>query len=150
MKSENVIIRARAQIIGLVCQNIHQSFISGSELHPHKQVHGSTEGCLFKSRLMALRGELLKSPYLLELGVLHLNFVDAEENLSAETEPLGEFTCDLDCCSPTLTCKVGESTSLEFDLLCSICLVRVIRLFLLSKLLGPMFFHLTQLDDLRF
>lgn len=122
MKSENVIIRARAQIIGLVCQNIHQSFISGSELHPHKQVHGSTEGCLFKSRLMALRGELLKSPYLLELGVLHLNFVDAEENLSAETEPLGEFTCDLDCCSPTLTCKVGESTSLEFDLLCSICL----------------------------
>nr|XP_024366522.1 probable E3 ubiquitin-protein ligase BAH1-like [Physcomitrium patens] len=67
VKSENVIIRARAQIIGLVCQNIHQSFIS-------------------------------------------------------ETEPLGEFTCDLDCCSPTLTCKVGESTSLEFDLLCSICL----------------------------
>ncbi|KAG0578392.1 hypothetical protein KC19_4G019300 [Ceratodon purpureus] len=95
-------------------------------LKKYDKVHRSREGGIFKSRLMAMRGELLKSPYLVELGALHLNLADAKENTSPVTDLVGEFSCDFEAFSPTLTCKLIESATLDFDLSCPICLVCIL------------------------
>lgn len=78
---------------------------------------------MFKSRLMAMRGELLKSPYLVELGALHLNLADALESTSSMTDLVGEFLRDFESFLPSLTCKLIGSATLDFDLTCPICLV---------------------------
>lgn len=91
-------------------------------LKKYDKVHRSREGGMFKSRLMAMRGELLKSPYLVELGALHLNLADAKEHTMSESELVGEFSCDFESTSPTLTCTLADSATLDFDLSCSICL----------------------------
>lgn len=96
---------------------------------PHVQVHRSREGGIFKSRLMAMRGELLKSPYLVELGALHLNLADAKEDtVMSESELIADFSCDFESSSPTLTCILVDSARLDFELSCSICLVHFLRL----------------------
>jgi E3 ubiquitin-protein ligase BAH len=90
------------------------------------QVHRSGEGGLFKSRLMAMRSELLKSPYLVELGALHLNLADAKEDtVMSDSELVAEFSCDFESSSPTLACTLVDSARLDFDLSCSICLVHI-------------------------
>jgi len=91
-------------------------------LKKYDKVHGSKEGGVFKSRLMAMRGELLKSPYLVELGALHLNLADAKENTPSGAELVGEFSCDFENVSPTLSCKLLGSATLDYDLSCPICL----------------------------
>jgi len=87
------------------------------------QVHRSREGGILKSRLMAMRGELLKSPYLVELGALHLNLANGTDPSMSESELIGEFSCDFESSSPTLTCALVDSANLDFDLSCPICLV---------------------------
>lgn len=97
-----------------------------SESCLHVQVHRSGEGGLFKSRLMAMRSELLKSPYLVELGALHLNLADAKEDtVMSDSELVAEFSCDFESSSPTLACTLVDSARLDFDLSCSICLVHI-------------------------
>lgn len=64
----------------------------------------------------------MKSPYLVELGALNINLADAKEGFPTEMESVGEFSCDLESSSPTLTCKLQASATLEFDLSCSVCL----------------------------
>jgi len=103
--------------------------IAAFKVHLSVQVHRSREGGVFKSRLTAMRGELLKSPYLIELGALHLNLADAKENTSSVTELVGEFSCDPENSTPTLSCKLLESGTLDFDLTCSICLVSTFSLY---------------------
>jgi E3 ubiquitin-protein ligase BAH len=78
-----------------------------SEKCLHVQVHRSREGGLFKSRLMAMRSELLKSPCLVELGALHLNLADAKEDtVMSDSELVAEFSCDFESSSPTLACTI--------------------------------------------
>jgi len=91
-------------------------------LKKYDKVHRSREGGIFKSRLMAMRGELLKSPYLVELGALHLNLAGAEDQYMPESEYVGEFSCDFESSSPSLTCTLVDSATVNFDLSCSICL----------------------------
>ncbi|KAG0589557.1 hypothetical protein M758_1G027700 [Ceratodon purpureus] len=92
-------------------------------LKKYDKVHKSREGGIFKSRLMAMRSELLKSPYLVELGALHLNLADTKEDtVMSDSELVAEFSCDFDTSSPTLTCTLVDSARLDFDLSCSICL----------------------------
>lgn len=98
--------------------------ISSKCVRKSLQVHQSSNGGVFKKRLLALRGELLQSPWILELTALHLNLADSREMSSPVIEGLGEFSCDFESDSPTLFCTVLESARLEFVLNCSICLVR--------------------------
>lgn len=70
-----------------------------------------------------MRSELLKSPYLVELGALHLNLADAKEDTSSVADLVGEFSCNFDSSSPTLSCTLVDSATLDFDLSCPICLV---------------------------
>ena len=77
---------------------------------------------------MAMRSELLKSPYLVELGALHLNLSAAEQETISLNEMVGEFSCDFESSSPTLTCCLLGSAKLDFELTCSICLVRELNL----------------------
>ncbi|XP_024392630.1 probable E3 ubiquitin-protein ligase BAH1-like [Physcomitrium patens] len=91
-------------------------------LKKYDKVHKSREGGILKSRLMAMRSELLKSPYLVELGALHLNLADAKEDTSSVADLVGEFSCNFDSSSPTLSCTLVDSATLDFDLSCPICL----------------------------
>lgn len=75
-----------------------------------------------------MRSELLKSPYLVELGALHLNLSAAEQETISLNEMVGEFSCDFESSSPTLTCCLLGSAKLDFELTCSICLVREVNL----------------------
>jgi len=93
------------------------------------QVHRSREGGIFKSRLMAMRSELLKSPYLVELGALHLNLANARDHTMSVSELVGEFSCDFESSSPTLTCTLVDSATLDYDLSCAICLVLTVGFF---------------------
>jgi len=91
-------------------------------LKKYDKVHSTKEGGLFQGRLLAMRSELLKSPYLVELGALHLNLSVAEQETISLNEMVGEFSCDFESSSPTLTCCLLGSAKLDFELTCSICL----------------------------
>lgn len=91
-------------------------------LKKYDKVHQSNNGGVLKRRLLALRGELLQSPWILELTALHLNLADTPAMSSPVIEGLGEFSCDFESDSPTLYCTILESARLEFGLNCSICL----------------------------
>ena len=88
------------------------------------QVHQSNiNGGAFKRRLLAMRRDLLQSPWFIELSALHLNITDSRAIPSPLLDDLGGVSCDFESDSPTLSCTVLESARLEFVLNCSICLV---------------------------
>lgn len=99
----------QSHLCGVVsCVQVHQSNINGGA---------------FRRRLVAMRGELLQSPWFVELSALHLNLADSRALPSPVNYGLGEFSCDFESDTPTLSCRVLESARLEFVLNCSICLV---------------------------
>lgn len=100
-------------------------------LKKYDKVHSSVNGKNFKSKLRAEHIELLQSPWLIELGAFCLNFneSDAEE----EFRPFsGHFSCDLNSTQSVMTLILPNSTKLEYDLNCAICLEIVFNPYALS------------------
>eukprot|EP00246_Nothoceros_aenigmaticus_P018251 TRINITY_DN9479_c0_g2_i2.p1 TRINITY_DN9479_c0_g2~~TRINITY_DN9479_c0_g2_i2.p1 ORF type:complete len:353 (-),score=38.02 TRINITY_DN9479_c0_g2_i2:25-1083(-) len=74
-----------------------------------------------KSTLLAMRIELLQSPWLIELCALHMNLSDLPANI-ALPEGRRDVICDFRSDSPTVSCTLFDSVKLEVELTCSICL----------------------------
>lgn len=73
------------------------------------------------SKMHAERIQLLRSPWLIELGAFHLNSsgLDAGELNGV----YGQFSCNLDMTEAVMTLTLPDSMKLEFNLTCAICLV---------------------------
>jgi len=87
------------------------------------QVHHSNEGLVFRGRLLAMRSELMQSPWLIELAALHINLAKSMNDSPQLTEAAGEFSCDFDGAAAILSCNLLDSVKLDINLTCSICLV---------------------------
>ena len=90
----------------------------------YSKVHSSVNGSDFKRKMQAEHIELLQSPWLIELAAFYLNFNESDED---SCEISGQFSCDLRINEPVMTLNLPDSISMkmEYNLTCSICLVRV-------------------------
>ena len=85
------------------------------------KVHSSVNGRDFKRKMQAEHIELLQSPWLIELAAFYLNLNESDED---SYEISGQFSCDLRTNEPVMTLNLPDSMKLEYNLTCSICLVR--------------------------
>lgn len=85
------------------------------------KVHSSVNGRDFKRKMQAEHIELLQSPWLIELAAFYLNFNESDEN---SYDISTQFFCDLSTTEPVMTLKLPDIMKLEYNLTCSICLVR--------------------------
>ncbi|KAH9565863.1 hypothetical protein CY35_04G099600 [Sphagnum magellanicum] len=91
-------------------------------LKKYDKVHHSNEGLVFRGRLLAMRSELMQSPWLIELAALHINLAKSMNGSPQLTEAVGEFSCDFDGAAAILSCNLLDSVKLDINLTCSICL----------------------------
>uniref|UniRef100_A0A0D6R0C5 RING-type E3 ubiquitin transferase n=1 Tax=Araucaria cunninghamii TaxID=56994 RepID=A0A0D6R0C5_ARACU len=89
-------------------------------LKKYDKVHRSVNGRDFKIKLQAKHIELLKSPWLIELGAFQINTRDSGHGYIGEIFP--ECSCDFSGTDPVITCTLPDSVKLEFSLTCPICL----------------------------
>ncbi|KAJ4834098.1 hypothetical protein Tsubulata_027194 [Turnera subulata] len=99
-------------------------------LKKYDKVHGSVNGMNFKSKLRAEHIELLQLPWLIELGAFYLNSSGLGDGDYGECCTL--FSCDLGANPPVMTLMLPNSTKLEYDLTCAICLETVFNPYALS------------------
>lgn len=99
-------------------------------LKKYDKVHGSGNGKKFKSKLRAEHIELLQLPWLIELGAFYLNSNEFEGGDCSEF--CGHFSCDLSANRHVMTLLLPNSTKLEYDLTCAICLEIVFNPYCLS------------------
>ncbi|RZC89197.1 hypothetical protein C5167_030893 [Papaver somniferum] len=85
-----------------------------------KKVHSSVNVRNFRSKLRAEHIELLKSPWLIELGAFYINF-NGSNGVSVEF--VDQFSCDFESDHPLMTLMVLDSVKLEYSLTCVVCLV---------------------------
>ncbi|XP_054803683.1 probable E3 ubiquitin-protein ligase BAH1-like isoform X2 [Prosopis cineraria] len=89
-------------------------------LKKYDKVHSSVKGENFKSRMHAERIELLHSPWLIELGAFYLN---SDQSDAGELNGVyGHFSCNLNVTEAAMTLVLPDSTRLEYDLTCAVCL----------------------------
>ena len=87
------------------------------------QVHGSDNGKNFKLKMRAERIELLHSPWLIELGAFYLN--SGLDKVGNFKNSFGRVSCEnLNEDQPMMKLTLPNTTELEFDLTCAICLVQ--------------------------
>ncbi|TXG58071.1 hypothetical protein EZV62_015900 [Acer yangbiense] len=84
----------------------------------------------FKSKMKAEHIELLRSPWLMELGAFLLNFNKLDGGEFSESS--GHFSCDFNASLSVMTLTLANSIKLEFDLTCAICLDTVYNPYALS------------------
>ncbi|CAN7007416.1 unnamed protein product [Brassica rapa subsp. trilocularis] len=88
------------------------------------QVHGSDNGKNFKLKMRAERIELLHSPWLIELGAFYLN--SGLDKVGNFKNSFGRVSCEnLNEDQPMMKLMLPNTTELEFDLTCAICLETV-------------------------
>ncbi|XP_028784848.1 probable E3 ubiquitin-protein ligase BAH1-like isoform X2 [Neltuma alba] len=89
-------------------------------LKKYDKVHSSVNGGNFKSRMHAEHIELLHSPWLIELGAFYIN---SNQSDARELNGVyGHFSCNLNVTEAAMTLVLPDSTRLEYDLTCAICL----------------------------
>ncbi|KAG8097687.1 hypothetical protein GUJ93_ZPchr0013g34626 [Zizania palustris] len=97
-------------------------------LKKYDKIHGSVSGRDFKSKMQTNHIELLQSPWLIELGAFHLNCnsLDMDEPIGFfKNDFFNNFSCDLTEARPLMTMALSETMKYEYNLTCSICLVRI-------------------------
>ncbi|KAM7274898.1 hypothetical protein ACFE04_016764 [Oxalis oulophora] len=100
-------------------------------LKKYDKVHHSVNGKNFREKMMAEHLELLKSPWLIELGAFYLNSNGIESGEFREFP--GFVSCDdLSGSQPKITLALPNSIKLEYDLTCAICLETVFNPYALS------------------
>ncbi|KAM7264412.1 hypothetical protein ACFE04_002095 [Oxalis oulophora] len=100
-------------------------------LKKYDKVHHSVNGKNFREKMMAEHLELLKSPWLIELGAFYLNSNGIESGEFREFP--GFVSCDdLSGSQPKMTLALPNSIKLEYDLTCAICLETVFNPYALS------------------
>ena len=67
--------------------------------------------------------DFLQSPWFIELGAFYLN-LDGPDGGGEIKELLFYFSCDLNATPPIMTMTLSDSTKLDYDLTCAVCLVR--------------------------
>ncbi|XP_054775992.1 probable E3 ubiquitin-protein ligase BAH1-like 1 isoform X1 [Prosopis cineraria] len=93
-------------------------------LEKYDKIHYSKQGQLFKSRAQSMHVEILRSPWLLELMAFHINLREAKsESMNKESHNSfdGYYLTFRDN-KPSLTFEHFDSTKLDIELTCSICL----------------------------
>lgn len=84
-------------------------------------MHSSVNGRNFKSKLSSEHIEILKSPWLIELGAFYKNFI--EPNSGKSDEFSSPISCNLCSAEPAMTLTLSDSMRLEYTLKCAVCLV---------------------------
>ncbi|KAJ4906840.1 putative E3 ubiquitin-protein ligase BAH1-like [Raphanus sativus] len=93
-------------------------------LKKYDKVHGSDNGKNFKLKMRAERIELLHSPWLIELGAFYLN--SGLDKVGNFKNSFGRVSCEnLNEDQPVMKLMLPNTTELEFDLTCAICLETV-------------------------
>ncbi|KAF2580964.1 hypothetical protein F2Q68_00001659 [Brassica cretica] len=93
-------------------------------LKKYDKVHGSDNGKNFKLKMRAERIELLHSPWLIELGAFYLN--SGLDKVGNFKNSFGRVSCEnLNKDQPVMKLMLPNTTELEFDLTCAICLETV-------------------------
>ncbi|CAH8362899.1 unnamed protein product [Eruca vesicaria subsp. sativa] len=93
-------------------------------LKKYDKVHGSDNGKNFKLKMRAERIELLHSPWLIELGAFYLN--SGLDKVGNFKNSFGRVSCEnLNDDQPVMKLMLPNTTELEFDLTCAICLETV-------------------------
>ncbi|KAH7554204.1 hypothetical protein ACOSP7_028703 [Xanthoceras sorbifolium] len=98
-------------------------------LKKYDKVHCSVNGNNFKSKMKAEHIELLRSPWLIELGAFLLNFNRLD---GGEFRESSGHSCDFNASQSVMTLTLANSIKLEYDLTCAICLDTVYNPYALS------------------
>ncbi|XP_073156654.1 probable E3 ubiquitin-protein ligase BAH1-like isoform X1 [Henckelia pumila] len=92
-------------------------------LKKYDKVHSSANGRKFKSKMLSEHIEILQSPWLIELGAFYMY---SKSNGGRSDEP-NPFSCDLTSTEPKMTLMLPDMVTLEYNLLCPICLELVFK-----------------------
>ncbi|KAL5545638.1 hypothetical protein UlMin_005325 [Ulmus minor] len=100
-------------------------------LKKYDKIHSSDNGKHFKSKMRAEHLDFLQSPWFIELGAFYLN-LDGPDGGGEIKELLFYFSCDLNATPPIMTMTLSDSTKLDYDLTCAVCLETVFNPYALT------------------
>ncbi|MED6155216.1 E3 ubiquitin-protein ligase bah1, variant 2 [Stylosanthes scabra] len=91
-------------------------------LKKYDKVHYSKQGQMFKSQVQSMHKEILQSPWLCELMAFHINLRETKDKSRKAHAFFGGCSLTFKDGKPALTCELLDSTNIDIDLTCSICL----------------------------
>ncbi|XP_008789880.1 probable E3 ubiquitin-protein ligase BAH1-like 1 [Phoenix dactylifera] len=106
----------------LVTYAIINSIAMRKILKKYDKVHYSKQGQAFRSQAQSMHIEILQSPWLCELMAFYVNLRQSKVNSKAFVGLFEDCSLTFDDDKPMLACGLFDSTKVDIDLTCSICL----------------------------